>query len=51
MLEDNPRARRCYEAAGWTLDGVTAIAWLHESQVAGTKIDHPTGVLQATGKL
>ena len=21
VLEDNPRARRCYEAAGWTLDG------------------------------
>ncbi len=21
VLEDNPRARRFYEAAGWTLDG------------------------------
>jgi putative salt-induced outer membrane protein YdiY len=36
---------------GWTLDGVTSIAWLHESQVGGIDIDHPTGVLQALSRI
>jgi putative salt-induced outer membrane protein YdiY len=35
----------------WTLDGVTSIAWLHESDVSGASIDHPTGVLQALSRI
>jgi putative salt-induced outer membrane protein YdiY len=35
----------------WTFDAVTSIAWLHESQVGGTDIDHPTGVLQALSRI
>jgi putative salt-induced outer membrane protein YdiY len=35
----------------WMLDGVTSIAWLHESQVSGLDIDHPTGVLQALSRI
>src|SRR5690349_3799198 len=35
----------------WTLDGVTSIAWLHESDVSGVSIDHPTGVLQALSRI
>jgi len=33
VLEDNPRARRFYEAAGWTLDGETKGDVLLETQV------------------
>jgi putative salt-induced outer membrane protein YdiY len=36
---------------GWSLDGVTSIAWLHETEVAGATIDHPTGVLQALSRI
>jgi putative salt-induced outer membrane protein YdiY len=36
---------------GWTLDAVTALAWLHESRTAGVDIDHPTGVLQALSRV
>jgi len=35
----------------WTLDGVTAIAWLHEAPVSGPSINHPTGVLQALSRI
>lgn len=35
----------------WTLDGLTAIAWNHESRTEGTTIDHPVGVLQLLSRL
>lgn len=35
----------------WTLDGVTAIAWNHESRTAGPSIDHPVGVLQLLSRV
>jgi putative salt-induced outer membrane protein len=35
----------------WTLDGVTAIAWNHESPVLGLKRDDPIGVLQLSSKV
>ena len=35
----------------WTLDGLTSIAWLHESRNAGTGIDHPIGVLQLLSRI
>jgi len=30
----------------WTLDGITALAWNHESRTVGETIDHPVGLLQ-----
>jgi putative salt-induced outer membrane protein len=35
----------------WTLDGVTAIAWNHESRTAAPSIDHPVGVLQLLSRV
>ena len=35
----------------WTLDGVTSIAWLHESRLAGPGIDDPIGVLQLLSRI
>jgi putative salt-induced outer membrane protein len=35
----------------WTLDGVTAIAWNHESRTVGPTIDHPVGVLQLLSRV
>lgn len=35
----------------WTLDGVTAIAWNHESRTAAPTIDHPVGVLQLLSRV
>jgi putative salt-induced outer membrane protein len=35
----------------WTLDGVTSIAWLHESRSAGPGIDDPIGVLQLLSRI
>ena len=35
----------------WTLDGLTAIAWLHESRTAGQGIDDPIGVLQLLSRI
>src|SRR5262245_51461960 len=40
-----------FRTPAWSLDAVTSIAWLHESQVAGITIDHPTGVLQALSRI
>jgi putative salt-induced outer membrane protein YdiY len=38
--------------AGWTLDGLTSLAWSHERQVAGGPgRDDPVGVLQVLSKL
>jgi putative salt-induced outer membrane protein YdiY len=36
---------------GWTLDGVTALAWNHESRTVGPTVDHPVGVLQLLSRL
>src|SRR5712691_1907717 len=30
----------------WTLDGVSSVAWLHESRTAGAGVDDPIGLLQ-----
>src|SRR5262249_55429392 len=35
----------------WTLDGVTSIAWLHESRTIGTSIDDPIGVFQVLSRI
>jgi putative salt-induced outer membrane protein len=35
----------------WTLDAVTAIAWLHEDRIAGLDRDDPTGVFQLSSKV
>jgi putative salt-induced outer membrane protein YdiY len=35
----------------WTLDGITALAWNHESRVVGDTIDHPVGVLQLLSQI
>jgi putative salt-induced outer membrane protein YdiY len=36
---------------GWTLDGVTAVAWKHEHPVIGTSRDDPVGVLQLLSRI
>ncbi len=35
----------------WTLDGVTALAWNHETRTIGPTIDHPVGVLQLLSRV
>jgi putative salt-induced outer membrane protein YdiY len=35
----------------WTLDGVTSLAWNHESRIVGDDIDHPVGVLQLLSRV
>jgi putative salt-induced outer membrane protein YdiY len=35
----------------WTLDGVTSVAWLHESRIAGTTVNDPIGVLQLVSRI
>jgi putative salt-induced outer membrane protein len=35
----------------WSLDGVTAIAWNHESRTVGPTVDHPVGVLQLLSRI
>jgi putative salt-induced outer membrane protein len=35
----------------WTLDGVTGIAWNHESRSLGPTIDHPVGLLQLLSRI
>jgi putative salt-induced outer membrane protein YdiY len=35
----------------WTLDGITALAWNHESRTVGDNIDHPVGVLQVLSRV
>jgi putative salt-induced outer membrane protein YdiY len=35
----------------WSLDGVTSIAWLHESHTEGDGIDDPIGVLQLLSRI
>jgi putative salt-induced outer membrane protein len=35
----------------WTLDGVTAIAWDHESRTIGPSVDDPVGVLQLLSRI
>ena len=35
----------------WTLDGVTSLAWLHESRTTGPGVDDPIGVLQLLSRI
>jgi putative salt-induced outer membrane protein YdiY len=35
----------------WTLDGLTAVAWNHESRTIAPTIDHPVGVLQLLSRV
>jgi putative salt-induced outer membrane protein YdiY len=35
----------------WTLDGVTSIAWLHESRIDQPDLDDPIGVLQLLSRI
>jgi putative salt-induced outer membrane protein YdiY len=35
----------------WSLDGVTAVAWNHESRTVGPTVDHPVGVLQLLSRI
>jgi putative salt-induced outer membrane protein len=35
----------------WTLDGVTGIAWNHESRTDGDTLDHPVGLLQLLSRI
>jgi putative salt-induced outer membrane protein len=35
----------------WSLDGVTSIAWLHESHTEGDGLDDPIGVLQLLSRI
>ena len=37
--------------AAWTLDGVTSLAWLHESRTTGPGVDDPIGVLQLLSRI
>ncbi|HZP48238.1 MAG TPA: DUF481 domain-containing protein [Vicinamibacterales bacterium] len=37
--------------ADWTLDGVTALAWDHESRLVGPDLDDPQGVLQLLSRI
>ena len=36
---------------GWTLDGLTALAWNHESRTVGPTINHPVGLLQLLSRV
>lgn len=35
----------------WTLDGVTGLAWNHESRTSGTNIDDPVGLFQLLSRI
>jgi putative salt-induced outer membrane protein YdiY len=35
----------------WTLDGVTSLAWNHETRTVGDPLNDPTGVLQVLSKI
>ncbi len=35
----------------WTLDGLTALAWIHEDPVIGDSVDDPAGVFQLLSKV
>jgi len=35
----------------WTLDGVTGIAWLHETRTVGANLDDPIGLLQLLSRI
>ena len=35
----------------WTLDGVTGMAWNHETRTVGDSIDHPVGLLQLLSRI
>src|SRR5207249_97369 len=35
----------------WTVDGVTALAWNHESRTDGPSLDHPIGVFQLLSRV
>ena len=35
----------------WTLDGLTSVAWLHESRTAGAGVDDPIGVFQLLSRI
>ena len=35
----------------WTLDGVSSVAWLHESRAAGGEVSDPIGVLQLLSRI
>ncbi len=35
----------------WTLDGVTSVAWLHESRTANADVNDPIGVLQLLSRI
>jgi putative salt-induced outer membrane protein len=35
----------------WTLDGVTSVAWLHESRTVGADVDDPVGVFQVLSRI
>jgi putative salt-induced outer membrane protein YdiY len=37
--------------AEWTVDGVTSIAWLHESRGNDADVNHPIGVLQLLSRI
>jgi putative salt-induced outer membrane protein YdiY len=38
-------------APEWTLDGVTSIAWLHESRLRGNDVNDPVGVFQLSSRI
>jgi putative salt-induced outer membrane protein len=38
-------------AARWTLDGITAIAWLHEERLIGSDKNNPIGLFQALSRV
>jgi len=35
----------------WTLDGITSLAWLHESRTVGDGVNDPVGVLQLLSRI
>lgn len=35
----------------WTLDGITSVAWNHESRTVGETIDHPVGLLRLASRI
>ena len=35
----------------WTLDGLTALGWNHETPSSGPNLDHPIGVFEAVSRI
>jgi putative salt-induced outer membrane protein YdiY len=50
-LADAGLAWALVRAPRWSLDGLTSLAWLHESRLVGSDKDNPTAILQALSRV